>query len=152
MGLLNNVSNWVLGRDGPPPTSPQPMAAAMGDQLMPTWEEGEEGGRMVLSMGPQHPSTHGVLRLEVELEGERVVKVQPDVGYLHTGIEKTFERLRFDQGTTLTPRTDYLSPMVPHDRKPLGAPQGRVTALARPRRLRPCFRPQTLDEHRGWRR
>ena len=113
MGLLNNVSNWVLGRDGPPPTptSPQPMSAAMGDQLMPTWEEGEEGGRMVLSMGPQHPSTHGVLRLEVELEGERVIKVLPDVGYLHTGIEKTFERLRFDQGTTLTPRTDYLSPM-----------------------------------------
>ncbi|MBA3533892.1 MAG: NADH-quinone oxidoreductase subunit D [Ardenticatenales bacterium] len=78
---------------------------------MPTWEEGEEGGKMVLSMGPQHPSTHGVLRLELEMEGERVLKITPDVGYLHTGIEKTFETLRYDQGTALTPRIDYLSPM-----------------------------------------
>ena len=111
MGLLNSVSNWILGRDAPPVAPAQAPVAEFGDQLMPTWDEGEEGGKMVLSMGPQHPSTHGVLRLEVELEGERVLKVEPDVGYLHTGIEKTFERLRFDQGTTLTPRIDYLSPM-----------------------------------------
>ena len=111
MGLLNSVSNWILGRDAPPVAPGQAPVAEFGDQLMPTWDEGEEGGKMVLSMGPQHPSTHGVLRLEVELEGERVLKVEPDVGYLHTGIEKTFERLRFDQGTTLTPRIDYLSPM-----------------------------------------
>ncbi|MDQ4076173.1 MAG: NADH dehydrogenase (quinone) subunit D [Chloroflexota bacterium] len=78
---------------------------------MPSWEEGEVGGRMALSMGPQHPSTHGVLRLKVELEGERVLSVEPDIGYLHTGIEKTFERLKYEQGTTLTPRMDYLSPM-----------------------------------------
>ncbi|MGH2544340.1 MAG: NADH-quinone oxidoreductase subunit D, partial [Ardenticatenaceae bacterium] len=78
---------------------------------MPTWEEGETGGKMTLSMGPQHPSTHGVLRLEVELEAERVQHVEPDIGYLHTGIEKNFERLKYEQGTTLTPRMDYLSPM-----------------------------------------
>ncbi len=111
MGLLNNVSNWILGRDGPEEafeTSPGPSVP---EHLIPTWDEGEEGGRMTLSMGPQHPSTHGVLRLVVELEGERVLSVEPDIGFLHTGIEKTFERLKYEQGTTLTPRTDYLSPL-----------------------------------------
>ena len=123
MGLLNNVSDWLLGRDAPPEAEAirremeglpplTPANAGVGDQLMPTWEEGEEGGRMLLSMGPQHPSTHGVLRLEVELEGERVLHVEPDVGFLHTGIERTFEHLRWDQGPTLCPRMDYLSPMV----------------------------------------
>ena len=63
------------------------------------------GRRMVLNMGPQHPSTHGVLRLLIELDGETVVKCQPDIGYLHTGIEKEFEVKTYQQGVTLTDRT-----------------------------------------------
>jgi NADH-quinone oxidoreductase subunit D len=113
MGLLKNVSDWMLGRDAPPAEASQARPATnwtTEQSLMPTWEEGEEGGKMTLSMGPQHPSTHGVLRLVLEMAGERVLKVEPDIGYLHTGIEKTFERLKYEQGTTLTPRMDYLSP------------------------------------------
>src|SRR5579875_672795 len=67
---------------------------------------------MVLNMGPQHPSTHGVLRLVLELDGETVVGMKPDIGYLHTGFEKTGERLRYQQACTLTDRMDYLSPLT----------------------------------------
>jgi NADH-quinone oxidoreductase subunit D len=66
---------------------------------------------MVLNMGPQHPSTHGVLRVILELEGETVVKATPDIGYLHTGIEKTCEKLTYSQAITLTDRIDYLAPL-----------------------------------------
>ncbi len=65
--------------------------------------------RMLLNMGPQHPSTHGVLRLILELEGETVVKAEPDIGYLHTGIEKEFESKTWQQAVTLTDRIDYLA-------------------------------------------
>ena len=54
--------------------------------------------QMTLSMGPQHPSTHGVLRLELQLDGEMVVKTIPDIGYLHTGMEKLFEYKKYQQG------------------------------------------------------
>jgi NADH-quinone oxidoreductase subunit D len=67
---------------------------------------------MVLNMGPQHPSTHGVLRLVVELEGEDVVMLAPDVGYLHTGIEKNIEAKTYVKAVPLTDRTDYLGPMI----------------------------------------
>jgi NADH-quinone oxidoreductase subunit D len=67
--------------------------------------------RMTLNMGPQHPSTHGVLRLLLELEGETIVKAQPDIGYLHTGIEKEFEAKFYQQAVTLTDRIDYLAPL-----------------------------------------
>jgi NADH-quinone oxidoreductase subunit D len=66
---------------------------------------------MVLNMGPQHPSTHGVLRVVLELEGETVVKATPEIGYLHTGIEKTCEKLTYSQAITLTDRIDYLAPL-----------------------------------------
>jgi NADH-quinone oxidoreductase subunit D len=66
---------------------------------------------MVLNMGPQHPSTHGVLRVLLELDGETVVKAVPDLGYLHTGIEKTCEAKTYAQAITLTDRLDYLSPL-----------------------------------------
>ncbi len=66
---------------------------------------------MLLSMGPQHPSTHGVLRLLLELDGETVVNCAPDIGFLHTGVEKTMESKTFTQGLVLTDRMDYLSPM-----------------------------------------
>src|SRR5829696_1946399 len=66
---------------------------------------------MVLNMGPHHPSTHGVLRLVVELDGETVVNVAPDVGFLHTGIEKTMESKSYQKAVVLTDRTDYLAPL-----------------------------------------
>jgi NADH-quinone oxidoreductase subunit D len=67
---------------------------------------------LILNMGPQHPSTHGVLRLLLELDGETVVNIGPDVGYLHTGIEKTGERLKYQQVITLTDRMGYLDNML----------------------------------------
>ena len=73
-------------------------------------EDVSDDERMILNMGPQHPSTHGVLRLQVELEGEVVRRVQPVIGYLHTGMEKTGEELNYFQGPTNTTRMDYLSP------------------------------------------
>ena len=66
---------------------------------------------MVLNMGPHHPSTHGVLRLVVELDGEIVVNVAPDVGYLHTGVEKNMESKTYQKAVVLTDRTDYLAPL-----------------------------------------
>jgi NADH-quinone oxidoreductase subunit D len=66
---------------------------------------------MVLNMGPQHPSTHGVLRVILELDGEIVVKAEPVIGYLHTGIEKSCEALTYSQAITLTDRIDYLAPL-----------------------------------------
>jgi NADH-quinone oxidoreductase subunit D len=67
---------------------------------------------MVLNMGPQHPSTHGVLRLVLEIDGETVISLAPDIGYLHTGIEKTCEAKFYAQVTPLTDRIDYLCPMT----------------------------------------
>ena len=67
---------------------------------------------MVLNMGPQHPSTHGVLRLVLEIDGESVVSCAPDIGYLHTGIEKTCEAKFYQQVVPLTDRIDYLCPMT----------------------------------------
>jgi NADH-quinone oxidoreductase subunit D len=67
---------------------------------------------MVLNMGPQHPSTHGVLRLLLELDGETIVRIRPDIGFLHTGIEKTCEAKFYQQVVPLTDRIDYLCPMT----------------------------------------
>jgi len=64
-----------------------------------------------INMGPSHPSTHGVLRLELDLDGEIVLACKPVIGYLHTGIEKTFEAKTYLHGLTLTDRMDYLNPM-----------------------------------------
>lgn len=72
-------------------------------------ENAEE--HMLLSMGPQHPSTHGVLRLLVELDGENVVNLAPDIGFLHTGVEKTMESKTYTKALVMTDRMDYLSPM-----------------------------------------
>lgn len=66
---------------------------------------------VTVSMGPQHPSTHGVLRLEVVLDGETVMKAIPDIGYLHTGMEKIMETKKYQQNITITDRMDYLNPM-----------------------------------------
>ena len=66
---------------------------------------------LVLNMGPQHPSTHGVLRVVLELDGETIVRAQPEIGYLHTGIEKNGEALTYSQAITITDRLDYLAPL-----------------------------------------
>src|SRR5215471_10615628 len=73
--------------------------------------EGSKDQHMVLNMGPQHPSTHGVLRLVLEIDGEIVVRIYPEIGYLHTGIEKTCEAKFYQQVVPLTDRVDYLGPM-----------------------------------------
>ncbi len=67
---------------------------------------------MILNMGPQHPSTHGVLRVLLEIDGETVVRMMPDIGFLHTGIEKTCEAKFYQQVVPLTDRIDYLCPMT----------------------------------------
>src|SRR5690606_6497630 len=89
----------------------------------PTWEGSVEelrglvseraltGETMLLNMGPHHPSTHGVLRLLLELDGEEIVSCLPDIGFLHTGIEKNIEDKTYEKGVTLTDRMDYLSPL-----------------------------------------
>ncbi len=84
------------------------MAAA----TLPYTVEQTAPNTLTLSMGPQHPSTHGVLRLILELDGETVTSVKPDIGYLHTGIEKTAESKTFHQVITLTDRIDYLCPLT----------------------------------------
>lgn len=74
-------------------------------------ERAMTGETMLLNMGPHHPSTHGVLRLLLELDGEQIVTCLPDIGYLHTGIEKNIESKTYEKAVTLTDRMDYLAPM-----------------------------------------
>ncbi len=89
-GIEDVVANSAHNRGNPPPA----------DQTM------------VINMGPQHPSTHGVLRLVIEVDGETIVGLAPDIGYLHTGIEKTCEAKFYQQVVPLTDRIDYLCPMT----------------------------------------
>lgn len=74
-------------------------------------EDGQRNDTMTINMGPQHPSTHGVLRLILTIEGETVLKAIPDIGFLHTGIEKTAEAKSYHQALVLTDRMDYLAPL-----------------------------------------
>src|SRR5690348_701859 len=71
-----------------------------------------EDRTLTLNMGPQHPSTHGVLRLVLEIDGETIIRLRPEIGYLHTGIEKTCEAKFYQQVVPLTDRIDYLCPMT----------------------------------------
>jgi NADH-quinone oxidoreductase subunit D len=89
-GIEDVVANSTRNRGNAPP----------GDQTM------------IINMGPQHPSTHGVLRLVIEVDGETIVALAPDIGYLHTGIEKTCEAKFYQQVVPLTDRIDYLAPMT----------------------------------------
>jgi NADH-quinone oxidoreductase subunit D len=98
----------AASRDGLPEISGAPMQGAPGTTLQPAGELTEE--TMIINMGPQHPSTHGVLRLVLELDGEYVVSCRPVLGYLHTGIEKNTEYRTWQQGVTFVTRADYLSP------------------------------------------
>ncbi len=91
--------------------------AHLGKQLMQAEQKAEpvpgrmDSKHMVINMGPQHPATHGVLRLIVELDGERVIAVQPDIGYLHSGFEKQGENIRYKDFVYYTDRMDYVSAM-----------------------------------------
>ncbi|MBT9330569.1 NADH dehydrogenase (quinone) subunit D [Acidipila sp. 4G-K13] len=89
-----------------------PEFVATSTLITPRPEEGSKDRTMVLNMGPQHPSTHGVLRLVIEIDGETVIRVVPDIGYLHTGIEKTCEAKFYQQVVPMTDRIDYLCPMT----------------------------------------
>ena len=80
------------------------------DQIVEAARAGEAGERIVVNMGPQHPSTHGVLRLILEIDGETVTEARCGIGYLHTGIEKNLEYRTWTQGVTFVTRMDYLSP------------------------------------------
>jgi len=76
------------------------------------WPEAEDGGEtMIINMGPQHPSTHGVLRVMLELDAETIVRAKAVIGYLHTGMEKTGEELTYFQGSTNVTRMDYAAPL-----------------------------------------
>ena len=81
---------------------------------MPVLEpaEGAKDQHMVINMGPQHPATHGVLRLVLEIDGEIIVRIYPEIGYLHTGIEKTCEAKFYQQVVPLTDRINYLDPLA----------------------------------------
>src|SRR5437763_15765800 len=80
-------------------------------ETRPAASDSEGRELLTVNMGPQHPSTHGVLRLELVLDGEVIVHCRPVIGYLHTGIEKTFEAKTYVQGVVLTDRMDYLNPL-----------------------------------------
>jgi NADH-quinone oxidoreductase subunit D len=83
-----------------PEMTPTPVLDAATDQ------------NLIINMGPQHPSTHGVLRLLLEIDGETIVRIMPDIGFLHTGIEKTCEAKFYQQVVPMTDRIDYLCPMT----------------------------------------
>jgi len=100
-----------------PLASPDLINPGVENVLADALKHGKNSGNandhtMILNMGPQHPSTHGVLRLVLEIDGEAVVSLAPDIGYLHTGIEKTCEAKFYQQVVPLTDRIDYLCPMT----------------------------------------
>jgi NADH-quinone oxidoreductase subunit D len=98
-----------------PIAAPDMIIPGIEDVVADATQHGNAGASdhtMVLNMGPQHPSTHGVLRLVLEIDGEAIVSLAPDIGYLHTGIEKTCEAKFYQQVVPLTDRIDYLCPMT----------------------------------------
>jgi NADH-quinone oxidoreductase subunit D len=97
-----------VSREGLPEVGGTPLQGALGTTMQPVPGLHEE--TMIINMGPQHPSTHGVLRLVLELDGEYVLSCRPVLGYLHTGIEKNTEYRTWQQGVTFVTRADYLSP------------------------------------------
>ena len=93
--------------------APETLVVAGGqdwDKVIDAVRNADPGERIVVNMGPQHPSTHGVLRLILEIEGETVTEVRCGIGYLHTGIEKNLEYRYWTQGVTFVTRMDYLAP------------------------------------------
>jgi len=118
---------WVSGTEAPVDTGrftdegaqemlaeeePDVLAGQRGTLVVDDYDEAavSDEETQIVNMGPQHPATHGVLRLQLELEGETIRRVKPIIGYLHTGMERTGEALTFMQGPTNVTRMDYLSP------------------------------------------
>ena len=100
------------GRVGPPLPLPRPETVGAEGVDIRLDVEGDVGERMVLNMGPQHPSTHGVLRIVLEVDGERIVTATPDIGYLHRGKEKIGENVGYHRFMPYTDRLDYLAPLA----------------------------------------
>ncbi|MBP2322369.1 NADH-quinone oxidoreductase subunit D [Kibdelosporangium banguiense] len=92
-------------------TTEGPVYTLTGGDWDQVLEDASHDERMVINLGPQHPSTHGVLRLVIEIEGETVTQARSVIGYLHTGIEKNCEYRTWTQGVTFITRTDYLAPL-----------------------------------------
>ncbi len=107
-GATDEGAQELLPDDMDPASPIQRGVAVVDDFVEEVPFDPEE--RQIMNMGPQHPSTHGVLRLQLELEGETIHRVKPIIGYLHTGMEKTGETLTYMQGATNVTRMDYLSP------------------------------------------
>ena len=107
-GLLLGEPERVFRSDGSPVLrlNEEEANALVGDP-----EAFDDDHRMILNMGPSHPSTHGVLRLMLEMEGETILRSKPVIGYLHTGMEKTAEGLSYLQGATNVTRMDYAAPL-----------------------------------------
>jgi NADH-quinone oxidoreductase subunit D len=91
---------------------PDPLARTLQAQAEDVPNHDQIGEKMVLNMGPSHPATHGVLRLELELDGEVVTKATPHIGYLHRGDEKIAENMQYNQFVPYTDRLDYLAPLA----------------------------------------
>lgn len=107
-GSTDEGAQEMLPEGDDPAASIQQGVSVDDDYTSEPRNDSEE--RQIINMGPQHPSTHGVLRLHLELEGETVRRVKPIIGYLHTGMEKTAETLTYAQGSTNVTRMDYLAP------------------------------------------
>jgi len=105
-------SNDLYAGTGEPTEGTVYTAMGGGDWADIATEQAERGDEvLVINMGPQHPSTHGVLRLMVECDGETVTSIRPGIGFLHTGIEKNMEYRSWTQGTTFVTRMDYVAPL-----------------------------------------
>jgi|SRR5579872_933234 len=104
---MSNLPDWISGAGNPPDIDPQAMVAAASPEVIARGDD-----EMVLSMGPQHPSTHGVLQVVLGIDGEEVTHAEPEIGYLHTGIEKSAENLFWNQALTVIDRMDYLGPIT----------------------------------------
>src|SRR5579859_2873182 len=89
---------------------PYTLSPANDEMLPPDQYSSDSDNRWTLNFGPQHPATHTTLRLILELDGERIVKATPDIGYLHSGFEKLGEHLNFNQYVTVADRKNYISP------------------------------------------
>jgi NADH-quinone oxidoreductase subunit D len=107
--MLNVIEDSMTIVADPPEVHSLPAVPSPYEITQPALEGRTDN--MILNMGPHHPSTHGVLRLVVELDGETVVNVAPDVGFLHTGIEKTMESKTYQKSLVMTDRMDYLAPL-----------------------------------------
>jgi NADH-quinone oxidoreductase subunit D len=108
--LRRELGSVLRRPEGTGPGGPEGELGPFDPSVLDMERTGEDS--MIINFGPQHPSTHGVLRLMMELDGETVVRSKPIIGYLHTGMEKTGEELTYQQGATNVTRMDYLSPLT----------------------------------------